>query len=249
MAYNAISGTLIAAQQYVPGDLIVGNVVSGNLLKSNGAQLINVPRVTTPADNALVLNVDGDANKFECNSNLKFNPLDNTLTVLGTVTASVAITASYFIGDGSKLTGVNTGLGGIFTKVNGAQAYSTSSIQVGASGTPTHTLSVSGSSRLNGAVIFKRIATAANYTVTTSDYYVGVDTTSNVVHLTLPSAATTRSGQTFVVKDEGGNALARKITISGSGSDTIDGQNTLLLESPYAAISLYCNGLNKYFVY
>ena len=249
MAYNAVSGTLIAAQQYVPGDLIVGNVVSGNLLKSNGAQLINVPRVTTPADNALVLNVDGDANKFECNSNLKFDPLNNTLTVLGTVTASVAITASYFIGDGSKLTGVVTGLSGIFTKVDGSKAYSTSSIQVGASGTPTNTLSVSGSSRFNGAVIFKRATTTSNYSVTTSDYYVGVDTTSNVVHLTLPSAASTRAGQTFVVKDEGGNAAARKITISGSGSDTIDGQNVLFLESPYAAISLYCNGSNKYFVY
>lgn len=249
MAYNAISGTLIAAKNYVPGNLIVGNVVSGNLLKSNGAQIINVPRVTTPADNALVLNVDGDANKFECNSNLKFNPLDNTLTVLGTVTASIAITASYFVGDGSKLTGIATGIGGIFTKVNGSQAYSTSSIQVGATGTPTNTLSVSGSSRFNGAVIFKRISTAVNYTVATSDYYVGVDTTSNVVHLTLPSAGATRMGQTFVVKDEGGNAQTRKITISGSGSDTIDGQNIVFLESPYASISLYCNGSNKYFVY
>ena len=249
MAYNAISGTLIAAKNYVPGDLIVGNVVSGNLLKSNGAQIINVPRVDTPSDNALVLNVDGDANKFECNTNLKFDPLNNTLTVLGTVTASVAITASYFVGDGSKLTGVVTGLAGIFTKVDGSKAFSTSSIQVGATGTPTHTLSVSGSSRFNGAVIFKRAAKTNNYTVTNSDYYIGVDTTSNVVHLTLPSAATTRAGQTFVVKDEGGNAGSRKIAISGSGSDTIDGKNTVVLESGYAAISLYCNGSNKYFVY
>jgi hypothetical protein len=196
-----------------------------------------------------VLNVDGDANKFECKSNLKFDPLNNKLTVLGSVTASLAITASYFIGNGSKLTGIATGVGGIFTTVNGSKAYTTSSIQVGASGTPTHTLSVSGSSRFNGAVIFKRTAITANYTVTINDYYVGVDTTSNVVHLALPSAGATRMGQTFVVKDEGGNAQARKITISGSGSDTIDGQNTVLLESPYASISLYCNGSNKYFVY
>jgi hypothetical protein len=249
MAYNAISGTLIAAQQYVPGDLIVGNVVSGNLLKSNGAQIINVPRVITPTDNALVLNVDGDANKFECKSNLKFDPLNNKLTVLGSVTASLAITASYFIGNGSKLTGIATGVGGIFTTVNGSKAYTTSSIQVGASGTPTHTLSVSGSSRFNGAVIFKRAIVSSNYSVGASDYYVGVDTTSNVVHLTLPSAGTTRTGQTFVVKDEGGNAMVKRIAISGSGSDTIDGQNTVVLQSPYASISLYCNGSNKYFVY
>jgi hypothetical protein len=249
MAYNAISGTLIAAKSYIPGNLIVGNVVSGNLLKSNGAQLINVPRVITPTDNALVLNIDGDANRFECKSNLKFDPLNNKLTVLGTITASIAITASYFVGDGSKLTGIATGIGGIFTTVNGSKAYTTSSIQVGASGTPTHTLSVSGSSRFNGAVIYKRSLVSNNYSVAVSDYYVGVNTTSNVVHLILPSAGTTRSGQTFVVKDEGGNAQTRKITISGSGSDTIDGQNIVFLESPYASISLYCNGSNKYFVY
>ena len=45
-----------------------------------------------------------------------------------------------------------------------------------------------------------------------------------------------------------GNAATNNITISGSASDTIDGQNTVILESPFASIQLYCNGENKFFI-
>jgi hypothetical protein len=75
-----------------------------------------------------------------------------------------------------------------------------------------------------------------------------VDTTGNTVKLTLPVATSLLDGQTVVVKDEGGASDVHNITISGSASDTIDGQNQVLLQSPYAAISLYCNGTNKYFI-
>ena len=56
------------------------------------------------------------------------------------------------------------------------------------------------------------------------------------------------NGQTFIVKDEGGAASTNNITISGSASDTIDGQNQVVLESPFASIQLYCNGANKFFI-
>ena len=248
MAYNAISGTLIAAKNYIPGDLVVGNIVSGNLSTSDGASIINIPRVSNATDNSLLTNVGGNANTLTCESNLKFN--GTTLTLTGDLTASVGVSASFFYGDGRYLTNVAGGGSGdgIFTKVNAAAAYTTSSVQIGSSGTPAYPLSVGGTSFLSGAVIHKRHTTTANYTVTISDYYVGVDTTSNVVKLTLPAASTTKSGQTFVFKDEGGNAPNNQITISGSGVDTIDGEKLILLASPYAAVSLYCNGVDKYFI-
>ena len=56
------------------------------------------------------------------------------------------------------------------------------------------------------------------------------------------------SGQTIIVKDEVGHAHTNNITISGSGADKIDGENTIVLESPYAAVSIYCDGVSKYFV-
>jgi len=56
------------------------------------------------------------------------------------------------------------------------------------------------------------------------------------------------NGQTYVVKDEGGNANSNNITILASGAETIDGKNSIVLESPYASVQLYCNGINKYFI-
>ena len=109
MAYNALSGTVIAAQNYIPGELIIGNIVSGNLSTSDGASVINVPRVSNATNNSIITNVDGDANTLTCESNLKFD--GDTLTVTGDLTASIGISANFFEGDGSRLTGI-TGSGG-----------------------------------------------------------------------------------------------------------------------------------------
>jgi len=76
-----------------------------------------------------------------------------------------------------------------------------------------------------------------------------VNSTNGVVHVRLPNAAACSDGQTYVVKDEGGGADVNNIIILASGSQTIDGSNSAVLESPYGAFSLYCNGSDKYFVY
>ena len=104
MAYNALSGNVIAAQNYIPGELIVGNIVSGNLSTSDGASVINVPRVSNATNNSIITNVGGDANVLTCESNLKFD--GDTLAVTGEISASVGVSASFFEGDGSRLTGI-----------------------------------------------------------------------------------------------------------------------------------------------
>tara|TARA_B000000557_G_scaffold98860_1_gene80072 strand:- start:5594 stop:6694 length:1101 start_codon:yes stop_codon:yes gene_type:complete len=138
---------------------------------------------------------------------------------------------------------------GIFTEIDNNEAFVTSSLTIGANTNPTHTLTLVGNSHLSGGISHKRHHTTENYTVTLSDYYIGVDTNSSQVTLTLPSAGSTTSGQTFVVKDEGGNAGTNNITVHIAGSDTIDGGHSVVLESAYAAVSIYSNGLSGYFVY
>jgi hypothetical protein len=153
MAYNAVSGTLIAAQNYIPGDLVIANVVSGNLSTSDAANVINIPRVSNATNNAILTNVGGDANTLTCESNLTFD--GSSMVITGDLTASVAISASFFEGDGSRLTNLPGGGGsggGIFTTINASQAYTTSSIQVGSNATPSHVLSVDGTSFLSGTV-------------------------------------------------------------------------------------------------
>jgi hypothetical protein len=252
MAHNTLTGSIIAPSYFGPGDGVAsGNILSGNLSTSDGSFIINVPRVNNATNNAVITNVDGDANSLYCESNLTFD--GTTLSLTGELTASTGLSASYLMGDGSRLTGISAGGGGgggggIFTEINGTQAYTTSSIQVGSTGTPSYTLSIAGASFLSGAVVHKRLQVSSDYTVLAADYYVGVDTAGNTVKLTLPQASALIGGQTFVVKDEGGVANTNNITISGSGADVIDGQNEVILESPYASVQLYCNGVDKYFI-
>ena len=248
MAYNNLSGTVFHPDLLTTRlNPVSGSIISGNLDRSDGANIINIPRVDNATDNSIITNVGGDANTLTCESNLKF--YGNTLRITGDLTASINISASAFYGDGSKLSGIS-GLGGIFTELNGTTAYTTSSIAVGASATSVlHPLVVSGISHLSGGVIHKRVKKVANYSVTTSDYIIGVDTTSNTLRLTLPAAATALDGQTWIIKDEGGNADNNNVTITGSAlSDTIEGKKEVVLESSNAALQLYCDGNTKYFI-
>jgi hypothetical protein len=249
MAYNNLSGTVVLPDRLVTHDLTLheNSILSGNLSTSDGANIINVPRVSNATNNAIVTNVGGDANNLICESNLTFN--GSALTVIGQVSASLNISASYFYGDGSKLSGIS-GLGGIFTQLNGTTAFTTSSVTIGANTTPSHPLHVSGISHLSGGVIHKRVRKTANYTVTTSDYIIGVDTSAGTLRLTLPSAASALDGQAWIIKDEGGNASSNNVTITGSAdSDTIEGQKEVVLESSNASVHLYCDGASKYFIF
>ena len=246
MAYNNLSGTVFLPTRLTTKLTLPENsVVSGNLSTSDGADIINVPRVSNATNNAIITNVGGNANTLTCESNLTFD--GSTLAITGDLSASVGISASFVRGDGRFLT--NLPGGGIFTQASANQAFTTSSIQIGSNATPTNTMSVAGSSLLSGAVLHKRHLTSTNYIISSADYYVGADSNSNTVLLSLPTASTIADGQTFVIKDEGGNANNNNITISCSvGGDKIDGQNLIILESPFASIQLYCNGTNKYFI-
>jgi hypothetical protein len=107
---------------------------------------------------------------------------------------------------------------------------------------------VVGNSQLAGGIIHKRVLKTDDYAISTADYFVGVNSSGGALTLTLPSANAATNGQTWIIKDEGGAAHTNNVTVSRAGSDTIDGQNTIVLESPYASIQLYCNGSDKYFV-
>jgi len=90
--------------------------------------------------------------------------------------------------------------------------------------------------------------TSTPYTASSSDYYIGVNTGSAAI-VQLPLANTLNSGQTFIVKDESGNASLYNITVQSSGSDVIDGQSNQTIESDYGSISLYSNGADKFFIF
>jgi hypothetical protein len=167
------------------------------------------------------------------------------------LTASAYLYVGKYLDDKiNDISGSSGGGGGIFTEINASKAFTTSSINVGANATPTHTLEVKGTTLLSGGVIHKRTTKSSNYTVTVSDYYVGGNSTGGAFTFALPDASTSTSGQTWVFKDEGGSADTNGITISASAyGQTIDGENTVVLESSYASIQVYSNGVDKFYIF
>ncbi len=101
---------------------------------------------------------------------------------------------------------------------------------------------------VNGGVTFKRRAVTSATTASLDDYYLGVSA-SSPLQIRLPGAEGLTAGQTYTIKDEAGNAGVNNITVLTSGSQKIDGVLSVTLESPYAAINLYTNGVDQYFVF
>ena len=247
MAYNNLSGTVLQPNEFLPRTDIDGNIivpiVSGNLTTSDGAEIINIPRVSNATNNAIVTNVNGDANNLTCESNLTFD--GDTLSVVGDITASLGISASIFIGDGSGLSNISADSVDAQGPVHSIQFHDPVDNDFTGS---ANLIFQNNILSINGGLTLSRRETNSSITLSTTDYYIGVDTANNPVSLTLPGAQSLNNGQTYVVKDEGGAASTNNITIQASGSETIDGQNSVILESPYASIQLYCNGVNKFYI-
>ncbi|WP_341715290.1 hypothetical protein, partial [Limnobacter sp.] len=238
MAYNNLSGTILQGTALLPKHDANGNVivpiVSGNLSTSDGANIINVPRVYNATNNSLLTNVNGDANTITCETNLTFD--GDTLNVVGDISASIGISASMYYGDGSNLTNISADNVAAQGPVHSIQFHDPTDNDFTGS---ANLLFQNNILLVNGGLTLSRRTTNTSVTLSTTDYYIGVDTTNSPVSLALPGAQTLNNGQTFVVKDEGGSANTNNVTIQASGSETIDGQNSVILESPFASIQLY----------
>lgn len=99
-----------------------------------------------------------------------------------------------------------------------------------------------------GGVIYSRTAVTTTTTASVSSAILGVSGTA-AIEIRLPSAGNYSAGQFFTIKDESGAADTKNITILTSGGQTIDGTGSIVLESPYAAVNIYSNGSDKFFIY
>ena len=98
------------------------------------------------------------------------------------------------------------------------------------------------------AISYSRTAVTASITASVNDVILGVSGTA-AIQIQLQSAANYSSGQNFTVKDESGAADLKNITILASGSETIDGRTSIILQSPHAAVNIYSDGTSKFFIY
>ena len=92
--------------------------------------------------------------------------------------------------------------------------------------------------------------TAASYTVLSYDNIIGVSS-SAYVSITLQTAAAAGYGRVLVIKDEFNVTRndATRIALSRSSSDTIDHSTTYSITGDSAALTLYSDGVSKWFIY
>ena len=96
-------------------------------------------------------------------------------------------------------------------------------------------------------VIADRTVTAVNYTALVTDTLIAVTDTSVARTITLPLASTMAAGRVITIKDESGACATNNITVARTGSDTIDGATSAVLNANYQAKAFYSDGISKWF--
>ena len=108
------------------------------------------------------------------------------------------------------------------------------------------TLTTTGLASLGGGQKVKlSTLITTNYSATTSDYILQVDSTSGALTIDLPSAATAGAGTVIIIKDASGAAEANNIIVAPNGTDTVDG-GTYTITDTYASVTFVSNGVNKW---
>jgi hypothetical protein len=100
----------------------------------------------------------------------------------------------------------------------------------------------------SSGISYGRREITSHATASITDVLFGISA-SAALELRLISAAEYKNGQYFTIKDEAGNANIYNITVKTSGSQTIDGKSSVVLESPFVSINVYSNGTDKFFIY
>lgn len=106
-----------------------------------------------------------------------------------------------------------------------------------------------GSRAMTGGMKVKHSEKSANYTLTSSDYMVGVTSVAGSKTMTLPSASSEGAGKMFIVKDQSGSASASNyIRVAAPGAETLDGQGYYDIKVPYESVMVVSNGSHWFIV-
>ena len=96
---------------------------------------------------------------------------------------------------------------------------------------------------------YSRTVVTANATSSATDSIIGVSSSGNTdnIELRLTDASNLSNGQYFTVKKE--DNYSSTITISCSSGDKIDGEDSIVIHSPFGAVNIYSDGTGSYFIY
>lgn len=89
--------------------------------------------------------------------------------------------------------------------------------------------------------------TSGPYTITISDNIIACNH-SSALTINLPSASSMIIGKIFTITDESGDASTNNITITPDGSDTINGETSIIISGNYDSFEIYCGTTTKWFI-
>ena len=228
------------------GDLSASANISASYFYGDGRNLTNVTasavEVADGPEFSIQFRYDSPIGReISGSSNLTFTTATNTLALAGDLSASANISASYFYGDGSNLTGIASTAKG----TAGSLQFKTGSAEMTGSSAIVYDLD-NNRLTIGGGLIHNRTAIGASHTASVSDYILGA---TSVPAEILMDATLFNNGQVLLVKDESGAAAnSTSVTILPSGSQTVDGQPSLQIGSPHGSVLVYSDGSN-WFVY
>ncbi len=164
--------------------------------------------------------------------------------------SKIPVTASAYLYVGKYLDEKLDGVGSTIVKDEGSNITTavTSFDFVGAGVTATNSGNNVTVTVPAGGISYSRRAVSTHITASVNDAILGVSGNA-AIDIRLPSAGDYTAGQYFTVKDESGAANTKNIKVLTSGSQTIDGSTSIILESPYAAVNVYSDGTSKFFIY
>jgi hypothetical protein len=99
----------------------------------------------------------------------------------------------------------------------------------------------------SGIEVRNRVVVSEDYTVSTTDYFIGIQAQSDLV-VTLPDASTLFDGQIMVLKDESETADQHLIQVVAQPNQLIENRSSLTLASAGAAVNIYTDGQSKFFI-
>lgn len=85
----------------------------------------------------------------------------------------------------------------------------------------------------------------ASYVASAADVFIGIASLTAARTITLPAASAYAPGQALFVADESGACSeGSPLTIAAAGADTIAGQSSVTMASPYQKLAFHSNGSN-----
>ena len=231
----------ISASVYISSSIYYGDYYYGD-----GRHLVNVARAQ--GDMGYLQYYFSDDGKISGSADLQYLTSSNTLSILGNVSASTNMSASFYYGDGRYLTNVTaSAITAGDGPVGSLQFRVDNPIANEISGTTKVSYSVgSNSLTVNGGLVHSRVSVSSSHTASSENYIIGVSAVPTEI---LFDATNFSTGQVLMVKDESGLASASSaVILNPSGSQRIDGAPAVYVESPYGSVLVYTDGSN-WFIY